>query len=67
MESSALFVLSSIYRKRAGGTMLVVNESELAEIDDEDAAKHMNEFDAESVIRVGVEAMKILIAQDKQK
>lgn len=67
MESSALFVLSSIYRTRAGGAMLVVNESELAEFDDTEASKHMNEFDADSVIRVGVEAIKILIAHDKQK
>jgi uridine phosphorylase len=66
MESAALFVLSSIYRKRAGGAMLVVNESELAEIDDQDASKHMSEFDADSVIRVGVEAIKILIEQDRK-
>ncbi len=65
MESAALFVLSSIYRTRAGGAMLVVNESELAEIDDHDASKHMAEFDADSVIRVGVEAIKILIEQDR--
>lgn len=66
MESAALFVLSSIYRKRAGGAMLVVNESELSEMDDHSAEKHMNEFDADSVIRVGVEAIKVLIEQDRQ-
>ena len=65
MESAALFVLSSIYRKRAGCAMLVINESELAETALEDAGKHMAEFDADSVIRVGVEAIKILIEQDK--
>lgn len=65
MESAALFVLSSIYRKRAGGAMLVVNESELAEIDDHDGSKHMKEFDADLVIRVGIEAIKNLIEQDK--
>lgn len=65
MESAALFVLSSIYRKRAGGAMLVINESELAETALETPGKHMAEFDADSVIRVGVEAIKILIEQDK--
>jgi uridine phosphorylase len=67
MESAALFVLSSIYRKRAGGAMLVVNESELAEVAESDPNKHMNEFDADAVIRVGVEAIKILIAKDGGK
>ena len=61
MESSALFILSSIYRKRAGGVMLVINESELAEIAADDDDKHMGEFDADNVIRVAIEGFKILI------
>jgi len=65
MESAALFILSAIYRKRAGGAMLVINESEMAEITSDDANKHMTEFDADSVIRVGVEAIKLLIQNDK--
>lgn len=65
MESSAIFVLSSIYRKRAGGVMLVINESELAE--ETGADKHMQEFDAESVIKVAVEGIKNLIRSDLDK
>ncbi len=65
MESSAIFVLSSIYRKRAGGVMLVINESELAEETGE--GKHMQEFDAESVIKVAIEGIKNLIKLDQQK
>ncbi|MRS02992.1 uridine phosphorylase [bacterium] len=65
MESSAIFVLASIYRKRAGGVMLVINESELGEEIGED--KHMQEFDAERVIKVAVEGIKNLIKLDKQK
>ncbi|MDP3721234.1 MAG: hypothetical protein Q8R09_02130, partial [Anaerolineaceae bacterium] len=65
MESSAIFVLSSIYRKRAGGVMLVINESELAE--ETGADKHMQEFDAESVIKVAIEGIKNLIRADLYK
>ncbi|MBA3074793.1 MAG: uridine phosphorylase [Anaerolineae bacterium] len=65
MESSAIFVLSSIYRKRAGGVMLVINESELAE--ETGADKHMQEFDAESVIKVAIEGIKNLIRADLNK
>ena len=66
MESSALFVLSSIYRKRAGGVMLVINEFDLAEVDEDDAAKHMAEFDADRVIKVAIEGLKILIQSDRR-
>ena len=65
MESSALFILSSIYRKRAGGVMLVINEFDLAE-KNETHENHMNEFDPESVIKVAVEALKILITEDRK-
>ncbi|MHC1740191.1 MAG: uridine phosphorylase [Anaerolineaceae bacterium] len=65
MESAVLFILSSIYRKRAGGAMLVVNESELSDLAEDDAAKSMPEFDADAVIRVAIEGIKILIAKDQ--
>ena len=64
MESAALFILSSIYRKRAGGAMLVVNESELSNVSLDAPAKQLAEFDAEAVIRVAVEGIKLLIARD---
>lgn len=63
MESSALFILASIYRKRAGGAMIVVNESDLGGHSD----THMVEFDADNVIRVAVEGFKILIVQDRAR
>lgn len=67
MESAALFILSSIYRKRAGGAMLVINESELSDIVADEAGKQLPEFDAEAVIRVAVEGIKILINRDRAK
>ncbi len=66
MESSALFILSSIYRKRAGAVMQVINESELAEIPDNESSKHMAEFDPERVIKVAIEGLKILIEKDRK-
>lgn len=65
MEASVIFILSSIYRKRAGGAMLIINNADLAELDAGDEAKQMAEFDAERVIRVAVEGLKILIQKDK--
>jgi uridine phosphorylase len=66
MESAALFILCSIYRKRAGGVMQVINESDLAEIAEENAHKHLTEFDADRVIKVAVEGLKILIEADRK-
>jgi uridine phosphorylase len=65
MEAAALFILASIYRKRAGGCMLIINDADLAELSLEDANKRMAEFDSERVIRVAVEGLKLLIAQDR--
>jgi uridine phosphorylase len=67
MESAALFILSSIYRKRAGGAMLVVNESELSDQSNEVESRQIAEFDTESVIRVAVEGIKLLIDRDRAK
>jgi uridine phosphorylase len=66
MESAALFILCSIYRKRAGGVMQVINESDLAEIAEENAHKHITEFDADRVIKVAVEGLKVLITADQK-
>jgi len=65
MEAAALFILCAIYRKRAGAALLVINESDLAEVDKEDAARHMAEFDADRVIKVAIEGLKQLISSDK--
>jgi uridine phosphorylase len=66
MEAASILILSSLYRKRAGGAMLIINDSELAEKTGSDASKHMNEFDPERVIQVAVEGLKKLILQDIQ-
>lgn len=67
MESAVIFILSSLYRKRAGGTMLMINDSDLGELNQGDSGKTMAEFDPDRVIRVAVEGLKILINQDRQK
>ena len=65
MESAVIFILSSLYRKRAGGAMLIINDDDLAEADEKDPDKKMAEFDADKVIRVAVEGLKLLIQRDK--
>ena len=67
MEAAAIFILSSIYRKRAGGAMLIINNSDLAELSPDDTSRQMAEFDPERVIQVAVEGLKILIARDKAR
>ena len=66
MESAILFTLGSLYRKRTGGVMLVINEFELGEESEANPNKHMNEFDPDLVIRVAVEGLKNLIREDRQ-
>lgn len=66
MEAAALFIISAIHRKRAGGAMLVINEFDLAEVEEADAAKHMVEFDADRVIKVAIEGLKQLITADQK-
>ncbi len=65
MESAVIFILASLYRKRAGGAMLIINDDDLAETDEKDPDKKMAEFDADKVIRVAVEGLKLLIQGDK--
>ncbi|HOE69447.1 MAG TPA: hypothetical protein PLE10_03130 [Brevefilum sp.] len=63
MEAAALFILSSIYRKRAGGVMHMVSlykESDLT-TEEKDAL-----LDVDRPIRVAIEAIKILIEKDRQ-
>lgn len=65
MESAVILILASLYRKRAGGAMLIINNSDLAEKEMQDSGKVMAEFDPETVIRVAVEGLKNLIRQDQ--
>lgn len=63
MEAAAIFILSSIYRKRAGGVMLMVAAGEgLPETEDDKALFH-----GDRAIRTAVEAVKLLIRQDRIK
>ncbi len=66
MESSILFVLASIYRKRAGGVLLVINDSELGELSAADKEKHMQEFKSDNLIKVAIEGLKKLIQEDRR-
>lgn len=65
MEASVIFVLAAIYKKRAGGAMLIINDADLSELAEDDDNKKMAEFDSDRVIRVAVEGLKLLIQQDK--
>ena len=57
MEASAIFVLSTIYRKRAGGIMLIGWNQE-----GENPEEHVSDLDP--LIRTAVESVKILIQKD---
>jgi uridine phosphorylase len=61
MEASTLFILSSIYRTRAGGIMLVAANQE----SDDPNVGVVEELD--DLLAVSIEAVKILIEQDKAK
>ena len=67
MEAAAIFILASIYKKRAGGAMLIINDDDLAEQPESDASKHMAVFYPDTVIRVAVEGLKKLILQDRSQ
>jgi uridine phosphorylase len=65
MEAATLFIVSAIHHKRAGATLLVINESDLAEEEAGDE-RHMTEFDADRVIKVAIEGLKHLIKSDNR-
>lgn len=61
MEAATLFILGNIYRKRTGGIMLVAANQE-----NNDPHVGVVE-DLDNLIAVAIEAVKILILQDKAK
>lgn len=61
MEASIIFILGSIYRKRTGGIMLIMANQEST---DPNAGVVS---DLHPVISTAVEALKILIVQDREK
>ncbi|OGO20472.1 MAG: uridine phosphorylase [Chloroflexi bacterium RBG_16_48_8] len=61
MESAAIFILSSIHRKRAGGVMMMVGAgSGLPKTEEEKVLFH-----GDRAIRTAIEAVKILIEKDR--
>jgi uridine phosphorylase len=62
MEAAAIFVVSSVLKKRAGGIMLVAANQELPPLLPEEQARRA---DLGPLIRTAVEAMKILIEKDR--
>ena len=62
MEAAAIFILSSIYRKRAGGVMMMVNAEEGLPNDEE--GKKL--FHGDRAIQTAIEGLKILIEQDRK-
>ena len=61
MESAAIFILSGLHRKRAGGVMMMMATGEdLPETQEEEALFH-----GDRAIRAAIEAIKILIEKDR--
>jgi uridine phosphorylase len=61
MEAAAIFILSSIYRKRAGGVMMMVCANE--GLPEDEAGKEL--FHGDRAIQTAIEGLKILIKQDQ--
>lgn len=57
MEAAAVFILSGIYRKRAGGVTLVIGS---------DMETLNQKHDPDAMIRVAIEAIRMLINEDKK-
>lgn len=62
MEASAIFILSSIHRTRAGAVMMMVGHGEGLPEDEE--GKKL--FHGDRAIQTAIEAIKILIQQDRE-
>jgi uridine phosphorylase len=68
MEAASIFILSSIYRKRAGGVMLMAGaDMGDATLQSTDMEKVMAMFDVRRAISVAIEGLKVLIEQDRKK
>jgi len=64
MEAAAIFIISSIQRKRAGGVMLMAQIFEAPPQTDEEMKAFMALFDVDRAIRTAVEGLKVLIELD---
>jgi uridine phosphorylase len=59
MEAASIFILSSIYRKRAGGIMLIGANQESKDPN----VGHVDSLDA--LLKTAIEAVKIMIVKDR--
>ncbi len=66
MESSALFILAGMHRKRAGGIMLLIGDPTEEVATPEEAARLEALLDINRAIKVAVEALRLLIEQDRR-
>jgi uridine phosphorylase len=64
MEASAIFILCSIHRKRAGGAMLMASMTEPPPKNEEEMKAWAALFDVDRVIRAAVAGLKVLIEKD---
>ena len=62
MEAAAIFVISSIHRKRAGAVNVMVAKDQHLPDDAESKAL----FHGDRGIRVAIEGLKLLIEQDRE-
>jgi uridine phosphorylase len=65
MESAAIFILSSIHRKRAGGLMLMASMFDPPPQTEEEEKAFYALFDIDRVIRTAIAGLKVLIEQDR--
>jgi len=61
MESSTIFILGSIYRKRTGGVMLIAGNQESTEPQEPGAGDSLDDL-----CKTAINALKILIAKDQE-
>ena len=66
MESSVIFIISSILRKRAGGVMLMAGSVDTQPTNAEEQEEFNRLFDVKRAIATAVEGLKILIEQDRK-
>lgn len=65
MEASIILILGSIYRKRAGGVMVMGADFTDRPRTNEEIQAALAHFDVDRAIRVAIEGLKILIEQDQ--
>ncbi|MDO9545320.1 MAG: nucleoside phosphorylase [Pelolinea sp.] len=64
MEASALFIISSIHRKRASGVMLMAGSADTQPKTDAEIEEFSKLFDINRAISTAIEGLKVLIEND---